>query len=202
MSQVPRNQTWQPDNLKPYTPIPSLKTLFSLFQCRILKHKEGTYESKLLVGNQLYDWYTHRQGWYSCFWCGKKALPFSLINRGEWPIILFSKSHGGGRLKISHVIKEFTLFSYDAMTDQAVKFVSKVKISCPKLQKHVECTWVITFWFSCIWQVEPTILWCFASLKIEKIWKIKILIPIFGPFSVSPENKPILTHSEKTYFSC
>ena len=26
----PRNQTWQPDNLKPYTPIPSLKTLFSL----------------------------------------------------------------------------------------------------------------------------------------------------------------------------
>ena len=92
------------DNLKPYTPIPSLKTLFSLFQCRILKHKEGTYESKLLVGNQLYDWYTHRQGWYSCFWCGKKALPFSLINRGEWPIILFSKFHGGGRLKISHII--------------------------------------------------------------------------------------------------
>ena len=31
MSQVPRNRTWQPDNLKPYTPIPSLKTLFSLF---------------------------------------------------------------------------------------------------------------------------------------------------------------------------
>ena len=34
----------------------------------------------------------------------KKALPFSLINRGEWPIILFSKFHGGGRLKISHII--------------------------------------------------------------------------------------------------
>ena len=30
MSQVQRNQTSQPDNLKPYTPIPSLKTLFSL----------------------------------------------------------------------------------------------------------------------------------------------------------------------------
>ena len=34
----------------------------------------------------------------------KKALPFSLINRGKWPIILFSKSHGGGRLKTSHII--------------------------------------------------------------------------------------------------
>ena len=28
---VPRNRTCQPDNLKPCTPIPSLKTLFSLF---------------------------------------------------------------------------------------------------------------------------------------------------------------------------
>ena len=32
MPQVPRNQTWQPDNHKPYTPIPSLKTLFSLLK--------------------------------------------------------------------------------------------------------------------------------------------------------------------------
>ena len=30
MSPVPRKWTWQPDNLKSYTPIPSLKTLFSL----------------------------------------------------------------------------------------------------------------------------------------------------------------------------
>ena len=76
-----------------------------LFSVRsLLKQKEWTYESNLLVRNQLYDWYIHRQGWCSCFWCGKKALPFSLINRGEWPIILFSKSHGGGRLKTSHII--------------------------------------------------------------------------------------------------
>ena len=60
------------------------------------------------------------------------------------------------------------LVTYDAMTDQAVKFVSKVKISCPKLQNHIECACVITFWFSCIWQVEPTILWCFTWM-IEKM---------------------------------
>ena len=35
MSQVQRNQTWQSDNLKPYTPIPSLKTLFSLFASHV-----------------------------------------------------------------------------------------------------------------------------------------------------------------------
>ena len=43
------------------------------------------------------------------------------------------------------VLEIFFGLTNDAMTDQAVKFVSKVKISCPKLQKHVECTWVITF---------------------------------------------------------
>ena len=34
-----------------------------LFSVRsLLKQKEWTYESNLLVRNQLYDWYIHRQG--------------------------------------------------------------------------------------------------------------------------------------------
>ena len=73
------------------------------------------------------------------------------------------------------------------MTDQAVKFVSKVKISCPKLQKHVECTWVITFWFSCIWQVEPTILWCFAWLNKREQDYAKKFNTYFGDFFQSPQ---------------
>ena len=77
--------------------------------------------------------------------------------------------------------------TYDAMTDQAVKFVSKVKISCPKLQKHVECTWVITFWFSCIWQVEPTILWCFAWLNNREKDYAKKFNTYFGDFFQSPQ---------------
>ena len=68
------------DNLKPYTPIPSLKTLFSLFQYRILKHKEGTYEPKLLVGNQLYDWYTHRWGQ----WCKKSWKNIAIFTYKRW----------------------------------------------------------------------------------------------------------------------
>ena len=77
--------------------------------------------------------------------------------------------------------------TYDAMTDQVVKFVSKVKISCPKLQNHIECAWVITFWFSCIWQVEPTILWCFAWLNNREKDYAKKFNTYFGDFFQSPQ---------------
>lgn len=55
-----------------------------LFSVRsLLKQKEWTYESNLLVRNQLYDWYIHRQGWCSCFWCGKKSIAIFTYKQGE-----------------------------------------------------------------------------------------------------------------------
>ena len=85
------------------------------------------------------------------------------------------------------------------MTDQVVKFVSKVKISCPKLQNHIECTWVITFWFSCIWQVEPTIRWCFDWLKNQENLKNLNFNTYFGAFFQSPQRTSQYWHIQKKH---
>ena len=51
---------------------------------------------------------------------------------------------------------------YVVVTTQGKLPVSWHIICCPKLHKHIECIGVISFWFSCMWQLEPTIVWCFA----------------------------------------
>ena len=52
--------------------------------------------------------------------------------------------------------------SYVVVTAWSKLPVSWPIICCPKLQKHIECTRDISFWFSYMWQQEPTIVWCFV----------------------------------------
>ena len=61
-----------------------------------------------------------------------------------------------------HILPFTCHMLYVVVTTQGKLSVSWHIICCPKLQKHIECTWVISFWFSCMWQLEPTIVWCFA----------------------------------------
>ena len=72
--------------------------------------------------------------------------------------------------------------TYVVVTTQGKLSVSWPIICCPKLQKHIECTRDISFWFLCMWQLEPIIVWCFAWSHYRENYYFQKNNPHFGAF--------------------
>ena len=114
----------------------------------------------------------------------KKIMRFRLSNEElYWVTGFFKRIH-----RQRHVVV------YVVVTTQGKLPVSWPIICCPKLQKHIECTRDISFWFLCMWQLEPIIVWCFAWSHYRENYYFQKINPYFGAFfSLTREQANIAT---------
>ena len=75
---------------------------------------------------------------------------------------------------------------YDKKTAWHSLPVSCNTILCTKLERHIECTRVVRFWFSCMWQLKSIIVWCFTWFQNREN---DFLMPISGHFVSLPKEQ-------------
>ena len=93
-------------------------------------------------------------------------------NKGDLPLGSKNCHEKGRHKKLAYVV----------VTAWSKLPVSWPIICCPKLQKHIECTRDISFWFSYMWQQEPTIVWCFVWYHYWETDYARFFYTYFGGF--------------------
>ena len=92
---------------------------------------------------------------------------------------------------------------YDKKTAWHSLPVSCNTILCTKLERHIECTRVVRFWFSCMWQLKSIIVWCFTWFQNRENVFARFSNAYFGAFCQSPQRtRQYWKIQNKHSFSC